>query len=507
MKQGLDDYLAAGHTVDDLLALVTDELRAPPGAAAEPEEAPPFPVGALPEPVRAFVEEGTAALDVPPEFIAVPLLAFAGGTMGKRYCIELKRGYRQWPILYAAVVGAPGSGKSPAADLAHQSVDRLQREAWRTYQDAQVAHRRDLQRWEKAPPGERGERPAPPVLEHYYTTDATIESLAQILTTSPGLTAFLDELVGWVKGCDQYRGGKGGDRQKWLKGWSKAAWKVDRKRAEPLFIPDPVVCVAGGVQPDVLAELAHEAGARDGFVERILWAYPEERFPDDTDDTVSEETQEAVYRLFATLRPVRDEDPHAPSIPIRLSDDARSLWKGWRRDNTRLLRAAHGLAQGVYAKLPDQAARLALILHCLAHPEHPACREVSGATMSAALDLAEYFRAHALRVLPRFGQYTADGEGSLVGKVAAILDDAGGDWVARSAIRDALHRNPSAAAISEALTRLEEQGRAEQRVNRDERTGRPPEEWRSLARDVAHDPRVNLRLFDDQEEEQLEVRA
>src|SRR5690242_14231324 len=106
MKQGLDDYLAAGHTVDDLLALVTDELRPPPGApgaaAERSAEAPPFPVEALPEPVQSLVREGAAALDVPPEFIAVPQLVCAGGTIGKRHCIELKPGYRQWPILYAA---------------------------------------------------------------------------------------------------------------------------------------------------------------------------------------------------------------------------------------------------------------------------------------------------------------------------------------------------------------------------------------------------------------------
>ena len=510
-KQGLDDFFGAGHSVEELLTLVSDTLRppAPPDAAGDgdPLEVPPFPIGALPEPARTFVHEGAAALDVPPEFIGVPLLGFAGGTIGKRYCLELKAGYRQWPILYVAVVGAPGSGKSPAASLARHAVDRLQREAWQRFRDGMAAYRREVQAWEKTPPTERDERPTPPALAHYYTTDATIESLAFALTTSPGLTNFRDELVSWVKACDQYRGGKGGDRQRWLGGWSKDPWKVDRKKAEPLYIPDPVVCVVGGIQPDVLPELAHEAGARDGFIERILWCYPPERFPDDTDETVSEETLERMYEVFDKLRPVHDEAPDADSIAITLSDDARTLWKGWRRDNTRLLRETSGLAQGISAKLPDQAARLALILHCLKHPDQPESRRVSPATMGAAIDLVEFFRLSAFRVLPRFGQHGASSEGSLVAKVAAILDDAGGAWVSRSAIRDALHRNPSAQAITEALTRLEEQGRAEPRFNRDGRTGRPPEEWRSLANDLTREPRVNLRLFGDDEEEQIEVRA
>ncbi len=495
--------LADGEAVVERLRDWLDLPRRATGAPAEDTpagplpDAVPFPVETVPGAAGRLVREGAAALDVPPEFIAVPLLAFAGGTLGKRYCLELKPGYRQWPILYAAVVGAPGSGKSPAAALARQPLDRLQREAWGAYQGDMVAYKAALRAYEKARPEARGERPEPPVLAHYLTTDATVEALGTMLLTSPGVTNARDELVGWVKACDQYRGGKGGDRQKWLSGWSKDPWKIDRKKAEPVYVPDPVVCVVGGIQPEVLPELAHEAGARDGFIERILWAYPDEHFPDDTDDTVSETTLAAACQLFRSLRPAARTAPDAESLPIALDADARRLWRGWSRDNTRLLREATGLAQGIYAKLPNQAARLALILHCLAHPDRPESTPLGSAILCDALALSEYFRAHALRVLPRFGQHGAAGAGSLVAAVAAILDRAGGAWVARSAIRDALHRNPSAAAVAEALARLEEQGRAERRVHRDDGQGRPAEEWRSLATGPR---RGTLQPLDDEEE-------
>ncbi len=119
------------------------------------------------------------------------------------------------------------------------------------------------------------------------------------------------------------------------------------------------------------------------------------------------------------------------------------------------------------------------MLHCLAYPDAPGDRHIDSATLGAALELAEYFRVSAFRVLPHFGQHGQASTGSLVARVAAILDTAGGAWIARSAIRDALHRNVKADDIAEALTRLEEQERAEQRMVADT-GGRPREEWRSL---------------------------
>ncbi len=490
----VSDWLAAGGTVEQLITLANTATAytVPASGVVEDADIPPFPVNVLPGAAGRLVREGAAALDVPPEFIAVPLLALAGGTLGNRYSLELKPGYRQWPILYAAVVGGPGSGKTPAADLARGPIDRRQKEAWQTYQTAYEQYQAERAAWEALPKKDRAGQTPPdePVLEKFFTTDATMEALGRILTRAPGLTYYRDELVGWVKACDQYRAGKGNDRQKWLEGWSKTPWAIDRKTGPPLYIPDPAVSVVGGIQPDVLPELQHEAGARDGFIERILWSYPAESFPDDTDAVVESATREAAYHLFVALRPpdacctddgaAGDGRPAGESGAVLLSADAKSLWKSWHRDNTRLLRAAAGLVQGIYAKLPNQAARLALILHCLTYPEAPAGRRVSAATMGAALELVEYFRAHALRVLPKLGQHDAPAAESLVGKVAAILDAAHGAWVSKSAIRDALHRNPDAGAVGEALARLAEQGRAERRVNREAGAGRPPEEWRSL---------------------------
>ena len=80
--------------------------------------------------------------------------------------------------------------------------------------------------------------------------------------------------------------------------------KIDRKHGPPIYIPDPCISVVGGIQPDILTELAHEAGRRDGFIERILWAYPAPAvvaYRDD--DDIDQATLDAITGVFRKLRP------------------------------------------------------------------------------------------------------------------------------------------------------------------------------------------------------------
>ncbi|MDP9411665.1 MAG: DUF3987 domain-containing protein, partial [Actinomycetota bacterium] len=222
---------------------------------------PPFPVDVLPDAIRRYVSEAAAAIGVPPELVTVPLLACAAACIGRTRRIVLKDGFEQRPILWAAVVGRPGTAKSPALTAAQKLIDALQAEAHERYELAMSDYERELEEWKRAEA--KGPKPVKPILQHFYTTDATKEALAAITRYAPGVVVVRDELSAWVRGFDAYRKGKGGDRQDFLSLWAGAGLKVDRKLGEPLYVPEPTVSVVGGIQPDLLPELAHEAG-QDG---------------------------------------------------------------------------------------------------------------------------------------------------------------------------------------------------------------------------------------------------
>jgi hypothetical protein len=386
----------------------------PTGAAPfpVPVPAPPFPLDCFPAPVREFLDAGARSLDCPPEFVAVPFLAEAAAAIGNQLALAVTRSWLQTAQVWVCTVGEPGTAKSPAAELAGGPLDRLQRDALARWREALAAYETELAAWQASrkdgPPAEKPERPEP---EHFYTTDSTIEGLMRILahphSRTPGLVVRRDELVGWVKSFDAYKSGRGGERQTWLTLWSGRPVKVDRAGRDPYFCARPCVSVAGSVQPDMLPQLEAEAGVRDGFLERVLWAWPDARPMRLTDVAVAGELLGRVTDVLARLRCVRAAPPplteaEAEPLPVPLSLEARALFESWHSENCEAQERVTGLLRGYYAKLPSQAARLCLILHALAHPDAPTV-PVSAATMRAALELAEYFRAHAHRVFARFG--------------------------------------------------------------------------------------------------------
>jgi hypothetical protein len=455
---------------------VTEPEPSMNGAAAP---APPFPIEVLPGITRRYADESRTALGVPSELVAVPLLVNAAAAIGRNRVIEAKPGWREPAVLYAAIVSPPGTAKTPAMSAARYPLDVLQ-------MDAKEAHERQVARWEAeiAALEKNVPKPERPRMVAIFTTDATIEAIAQATSTSPGLVMVKDELVSWVRSCDAYRGGRGGDRQAWLSGWSGTVIKTDRKNVDSIYAPNPRVSVVGGVQPDMLIELADEAGRHDGFLDRLLWAWPESEPSRWTEDTVSEEAKRDIVTLFRSLRV-----QHDPPLVVTLGAEAKATFVEWFNDNAARTRHTTGLTAGMYAKLPAQALRLALILDALAHPDARS-HAVSGETMHSALRLVEYFRRHAHRVLTRFGVVAVDASG-VTGKVLRVLQKADGAWVNRTDLHQRLGGHTMASAVTMAAEELVAQGRVERRVLQPEGGGRPSEQYRviaSIERVVASEP-------------------
>jgi len=441
-----------------------------PGAAADPPA--PFPVEVFPPAIATFVHRGAAAFGIPPDFIAIPLLGFTAGVIGHLREIELKSGWRERAILWVGVVGRPGSGKSPGMDYAQQLINDLQKRAWSTYQTEFEAWKGSQQPGKVVKLSAQARLDAPK-LESFYTTDATIEAIAALADASPGFCMIRDEIVGWVKAHDAYR--QAGDRQTWLSLWSGAPLKIDRKSTATVFIPTPSVSVAGGLQPDRLADLRDAASTDDGFVDRLLLGWPDAPALLWTDAVVPQEVVRDAQRVINLLRHRADGQRRHVAL-TRLDDAAMTRFKTWHDANARIVMGTRGLAAGWAAKYPRQVLRVALVLQALHHPDDP-LHPVTVELIDGAIAVVEYFRSHVPRIVATFGQVgVVPGTAGLVSRVASILRDASDRWVSRTDLHGGLGRNVPASEVSAALHHLAAEDAAEQRLVPTE--GRAREEWR-----------------------------
>jgi hypothetical protein len=432
--------------------------------------ATPFPTAVFPRGVERLVEQGAAAMGVAPDLIGTPLLAMAGAAVGNCASIEIKRAWRERPILWTAVVARPGAGKTPALALARSGIDALEL-------DARERHRIALDAWQQE--GEKGPRP---LQEDVFTTDSTMEAVASMLSRTRGMAMVRDELAGWVHSMDAYR--RGGDRQAWLSLWAGVPPKVTRKTADPVFVLDPVICLTGGIQPDLLPLLLGNPGVRDGLPDRLLLSCPETAPRAWTEQDVEESLADRLAGLFRALRVESGTKLAAPLEP-----DARASWIAWYDEVAQAAAGEAGLMEGFLAKAPSQVARLALVLHCLHWPTDIG-RPVSLATMQDAIALWRYFHDHYRRALAiargpsppvapapavpeRLAGSPPDREQQVVERILVLLGERGAAGVSRANLTRALAWFAPAPDVSAALHRLEQEGR----IHREqaETRGRPAE--------------------------------
>lgn len=448
-----------------------------PGLASQHEvpPSPTWPASVLPEEMDEYVAAQSRSISVPPEMIAVPMLVFAGSTIGNRLYLSLKRGWNELPTLWAGVISPPGTAKTPATLAAQWPMNSNQSDLVELYKKRMAEYETDLERWTENKKGERGPKPVKPQLQHLYTSDVTIEALVAILSESQGVAIVVDELLSWIGKFDAYRGGKGGDRQQYLSLWSGSPIKADRKGAESVYCSHPVGGLYGGIQPDMMPKLHDPNGGRDGLVERVLLFDPGVTPARWTDDDVDPALLNPVKAIYSRLHTIGSPEHR---FGVKLSAEAKAAFTGWYDDLVDQMEQAQGLRRGFLSKMPSQVARIALVLNTLWSLDDPQ-RLVSERRMLDAIAIGEYFIAQLDRVLPLIGDTSRSSHTGLAGRIVRILKRESKHendwWVRRTVITKGLG-NVQADVLTDALTELEAEGTLEKRTIRT--ATKPAEEWR-----------------------------
>jgi hypothetical protein len=439
----------------------------PPEAAAEP-----FPVEVFPSPLAQLILEGAEALPCPPDFIGVPMLSVLGVAIGTTRLLEIKPNWREGPRIYTAVVADPGSKKSPALDLAVRPLYAQQDHDYRAYQaqrqiyDEQVAqYEIDLAAWKKAVHEgkasleQRPLAPDEPVMPQIWTSDRTLEALAELLERNPrGVLMVRDELTGWALNMNQYKGGHGADRQAWLSFWSGAPVTINRKsRKQPMILPNPLVCVAGCLPPDVLGDLGDERGREDGFMHRILPSYPAPMAIQWSEATVTDEATKGYTEVVQRLLALNGLDPVTSRV-VTFTPRGRAGYVELVSELYARLADPEcpPHLRGPWTKLEGYAARLALILQCARLASGETEKEaVEEASVVGAGALVHYFRSHAEKVYARLRCTPEDKQVELA---LAWIRARGGTATAREILSYKVAGVKTAAGAKELLRRLDDQG-------------------------------------------------
>lgn len=323
----------------------------------------PFQFELLPEPFRAWIEDISRRMQVPPDMPAAAAMVALAGVVGRRARIFPKR-EDDWvvvPNLWGAVVARPGLMKSPVILEILQPLRRLREEAFADYKElvtnyesmVEVAEikrsawrSRETQKsrhnasYEPTDPPQC-EQQDPPRLRRYVLNDPTEPKLHEILNENPaGVMVLRDELTGWLASLE--KPGRESERAFYLECWNgNTSFDVDRIGRGTVRVDAACVSIFGGIQPGrlqtYLAEAVTGGPNDDGLIQRLqVLVWPDHSKDwENIDCAPNGEAREKVDTVFQRLARL---DPEAPFV-ARFEPKAQEFFDEWRGDLEREVRS------------------------------------------------------------------------------------------------------------------------------------------------------------------------
>lgn len=348
----------------------------------------------LPDSLAKLMSQTAEAMPGPVEGIAVTVLAAAAGCLGTAARVMVKRscGYVQPCVLRTVLVGPTGSLKTPLQRIAIAPLMRLEKEAHSAYKREVRAYKKALAAAEGTPL-----EPPEPIRQRYVVDNITTEKTHKIHAECPrGFLAYRDELAGYFKAFNQYKRGRGDDREIDLSEYNGAELIRDRVGDDSIFLERSAISRTGSIHPETLQELMGKGDDNDGFFARWLIAAPPFKphykdFLDEEESSSADLLQEQLYQLYRRLR-------EFPERVYALSREAKERFQTWQHYLVdRTLAERHLSMAAVYPKIEAYTARLAGVLHGIwaASAGVSPVDEISGETMEKAIYLARYFLSQA----------------------------------------------------------------------------------------------------------------
>lgn len=365
-----------------------------------------FPIDVLPSRLQEIIKEANATLGFPVDYMAGAMLSAMAAVIGNTHSAEAMAGWKEYAILFVALVGCPGVCKShPLSYLMQPLIDHDAEKAAQ-FAEALKSYNAAIE----LPPKERVANgyelnPVEPRRVRFMMQDVTNEAVHRILSENPrGLILMYDELSGWVKNFNRYNNGS--ESEFWMSVFNHKVAMSDRKSSQSgVFIRNPFLCVIGTIQPKVLTDLAANNRNANGFMERILYVFPADQSKPKWDRTrrlpsfdIAAAWREILSRLIGII-PTADGNGEIIPEDVPFSPYALDRLYQWQNEQTDRCNAdGSDTLTSIASKLEIYAIRFSLLLALADWACGSEKKLIDVDTVERAIRLAEYFRMTAAKV-------------------------------------------------------------------------------------------------------------
>lgn len=290
-----------------------------------------FPIDIFPSDIQRYMLECHRTLNSSIDYMGCSMMWLLSIIIGNSIKIQVKRGWVESGILWMAIVGRPGVGKTPNINNIIFPLQKANNNEIKQYIKRLDAYREYMDKDKKEREGE--EQLRKPIKTQFIASDITLEALVELHEENKNAVGvFKDELAGWLKDMNKYRAGS--DLEFWLSSWSNKGVALNRKTSKSSFVESPVIPILGGIQPGILNQFYTEENKDNGFIDRILTCYPdldvEEYNDNEMDEDLLQWYEDFIINMYQHVKRhivVYDNDNEIRSIVATFSTQAQEEWK------------------------------------------------------------------------------------------------------------------------------------------------------------------------------------
>lgn len=364
-----------------------------------------FPIDIFPESLQHYILQNNKTLNNSIDFMGCSLLFVASLSIGNSTIIKVKNGWTEPASLWLCLIGNAGVGKTPSVTAITNPLNKINNREIKKY----IKEYEKYQNYESLGYEEKKLKEVikKPKKSQFIVDDITIEALIDLHSENKnGVGVFKDELAGWFKDMNKYR--EGSDLEHWLSSWSNKQINMNRKTSKNSFVERAFMPVLGGIQPSVLDGFSTVENNSNGFLDRMLFCYPDlivEKYVDnDIEESLLNWYESFILAFHESIQKIIKWNDDFEIVPIisEFSSDAKTEWIRIFNEITELQNSDHETEylKSMLPKLKSYVPRFALILNYLMlyELENEPVEVVTKKSVLDAEKLAKYFIANAKKM-------------------------------------------------------------------------------------------------------------
>jgi hypothetical protein len=202
------------------------------------------------------------------EYTFACFISAVATAIGNTYHIRIKNDWVANSALYMILVGRAGLGKTPPLEASFKPIRELDKKKF-------LAYKAEMENYEYSGDGKKGEETKnKPKLVRTIVSDFTPEALMRAHDDNQrGIAILVDEIIGMFNSVNQYN--RGQLIEQLLTAFSGGSLNIIRvNNPIPIYIEHPCINIIGSIQTKVVHGLFKKGYEDNGFLDRILFAYP-----------------------------------------------------------------------------------------------------------------------------------------------------------------------------------------------------------------------------------------